>query len=483
MCWLIWIVSSSSVVQDIYDWLTMLQHRWQDSAWIATFNWNEKRIIKGLWLVRDVFKQKDIIELQGNIWIWHVRYPTAWCHTSSEEAQPFYVNSPFWIILAHNWNLTNTEHLTKDICEKDFRHLSTKSDSEILLNVLAHELSEIWKKQLNAKDIFNAIWAVHMRCKWAYAVVWYIFWHWMIAFRDPFWIRPLCYWEKVLTNWKKEYIIASESVAINSLWYRFVRDVKPWEAIFIDQKWILHSKVCFLNPVLSPCIFEHIYFARPDSIIDTISVYKARLRLWENLWKKILKEIWNNDIDVVMPIPDTSRTTAVQVAHTLWRPLREWFIKNRYIGRTFIMPWQEVRKKSIRQKLNPIELEFRNKNVLLVDDSIVRWNTCNEIIKMARNAWAKKIFFASSAPQIKYLNVYWIDIPTRNELIANWRTNDDIRKEIWADYLVFQDLKWIESIVSWWKNVYQFEMSCFNWIYCTWDITEDYLNHVESKRL
>ena len=493
MCWILWIYSNKPVVQDIYDWLTVLQHRGQDAAWIATFDWNKKYKIKWKWLVRDVFRTRDIRTLIWNIWIWHVRYPTAWCHDDISEAQPFYVNSPYWIVLAHNWNLINAEKLAREIFEQDFRHLSTDSDSEILLNVLAHELAENGKKNLKPEDIFNSVERLYDRCKWAYSAISYIFGHWMLAFRDPFAIRPLCIWRKKIENelktenWKLKtenynYIIASESVAISSLWYEFARDVLPWEAIYIDQKWVFHSKVCHKNPVLSPCIFEYIYLARPDSVIDGISVYKARLRLWENLWKKILINWAHLKIDVVIPIPDTSRTTAVQLAHVMNLPYREWFIKNRYIWRTFIMPGQEVRQKSIRQKLNPIELEIKWKNVLLIDDSIVRWNTMKEIVKMTRAIWAKKVYVASAAPKIKFPNVYWIDMPSRKELIANWRDTTQIAKEIWADFLFYQDLETLWKIVAWEIDVKNFDKSCFDWVYCTGGVGERYLEKVERDR-
>lgn len=483
MCWILWIVSQKQIVQDIYDGLTVLQHRWQDAAWIATFDWYKKCIVKWKGFVRDVIKQKDVIHLRWNIWMWHVRYPTAWNHDNVDEAQPFYVNSPFWITLIHNGNLINDTELKKDLFDQDLRHLSTDSDSEVIINILAHELALLWKKSLEPDDIFKAVESLHNRCKWSYSCISYIFWHWMLVFRDPFAIRPLCYWERIWDDWKKEYIFASESVAIYSLWFNFVWDIGPWEAIYVNLKWEIFSKVCHKNPILSPCIFEYIYLARPDSIIDKISVYKARLRLWESLWKKILVEWKDLHIDVVMPIPDTSMTTAVQVARTMNLPYREGFIKNRYIWRTFIMPGQQVRKKSVRQKLSPIEIEFRDKNVLLIDDSIVRWNTSLEIIKMARQAWARKVYFASAAPKIKYPNVYWIDIPTRKELIANtWWSTKDIAKEIWADFLFFQDLEWIWKVVSWEQDVEHFDKSCFDWVYCTWWVTEEYLEQIEAKR-
>ena len=482
MCWILWIVSNDQVVQDLYDWLTMLQHRWQDAAWIVTFEKKKKYEVRWQWFVRDVFKQKHIDKLKWIVWIWHVRYPTAWCHMDADEAQPFYVNSPFWITLAHNGNLINTESLAEELFEQDLRHLSTNSDSEVILNVLAHELSVIWKKTLKVDDVFVAVSNLHKRCKWAYACISYIFWNWMLVFRDPFGIRPLCFWEKIDSKWHKQYIFASESVAISNLWYSFCRDVKPWEAIFIDVKWKIHSKICHDNPVLTPCLFEFIYLSRPDSIIDSISVYKARLRLWDSLWRKILCEWMNLDIDVVMPIPDTSRTAAVQVAKTMNLPYREWFIKNRYIWRTFIMPGQKIRKKSIRRKLNPIQVEFVGKNVLLIDDSIVRWNTVKEIIIMAREAWAKKVYIASAAPKIKYHNVYWIDIPTKNELIANKWTTEQMCKIIWADYLFYQDIDWVWKIIAWEQKVDQFEMSCFDWKYCTWWVDAKYIKNLEAKR-
>ena len=422
MCGIIGIVGKNSVNQGLYDGLTIVQHRGQDAAGIVTCEDNQLFLRKNNGLVRDVFRTKHMFNLRGNMGIGHVRYPTAGC-SSSSEAQPFYVNSPYGITLAHNGNLTNGDQLKCDLMDVELRHLNTSSDSEILLNIFAYELQKGGKKrkELMPDDIFKAISTLHKRCRGGYAVVAMITGVGVVGFRDPYGIRPIVYGEK-MTDRGMEYIIASESVAIEALNFTLIKDIDPGEAIFISTEGKLHSRQCANKIQLTPCIFEFVYLARPDSIIDNISVYRARLRMGEALAKKILKMRPDHDIDVVIPIPDTGRISAITLAQSLEVKYREGFIKNRYIPRTFIMPGQEIRKKSVRQKLNAIDLEFRDKVVLLVDDSIVRGTTSREIIQMAREAGAKKVYFASAAPPVRYPNVYGIDIPTVTELVAYNRT-------------------------------------------------------------
>jgi amidophosphoribosyltransferase len=422
-----------------------------------------------------------MLKLQGSMGIGHVRYPTAGCFTSA-EAQPFYVNSPFGISLAHNGNLTNAAELKRDLFRADRRHINTDSDSEVLLNVFAHELQQVGKLTLDPDDVFEAVAAVHRRVTGAYAVVAMITGYGIVAFRDPNGIRPVVYGKRE-TQRGMEYMIASESVAIDSLGFEVIRDIAPGEAVFIDVNGNLFTKQCASKHQLSPCIFEYVYFARPDSIIDGISVYKARLRMGEALAHKILKEFPDHDIDVVIPIPDTSRTSALQLSYLLDVVYREGFIKNRYIGRTFIMPGQKQRKKSVRQKLNAIDLEFKGKNVLLVDDSIVRGTTSQQIIQMAREAGANKVYFASAAPPVKFPNVYGIDMPSVNELIGHNRTDREIMEEIGADWLIYQDLDdMIEAVRHGKADVKGFDTSVFDGQYVTGDITQDYLNFIEEKR-
>ena len=403
MCGIIGIVAKSPVNQAIYDGLTVLQHRGQDAAGIITSDGQRVYLRKDNGLVRDVFHARHMIGLKGNMGIGHVRYPTAGC-ASSSEAQPFYVNSPFGLALSHNGNLTNVVELKEEIFREDLRHLNTTSDSEVLLNVFAHELQAVGKLQLTPEHIFRAVAAVHRRCRGAYAVVMLIVGFGILAFRDPFGIRPVIYGRRE-TDQGPEHMIASESVALDVLGYDVVRDVEPGEAIFIDLEGQVHTRQCAERPRHTPCIFEYVYMARPDSIIDSIAVYKTRLRMGERLARKLLREWPDHDIDVVIPIPDTSRTAALQMANEMDLKYREGFIKNRYIGRTFIMPGQAQRKHSVHQKLNAIELEFRGKNVLLVDDSIVRGTTSKQIIQMARDAGANKVYFASAAPPVRYPNV------------------------------------------------------------------------------
>lgn len=419
MCGVVGVAGLAPVNQTLYDALTMLQHRGQDAAGIVTCQDGRLFLRKENGMVRDVFHTRHMMRLAGNFGIGHVRYPTAGS-SSSAEAQPFYVNSPYGITLAHNGNLTNAIDISRDLFKTDLRHINTDSDSEVLLNVFAHELQALGKEIPGENDIFEAVSRVHQRCEGAYAVVAMITGHGLLGFRDPNGIRPLTYGMRLNEAGGVEYMIASESVALTSLGFKVIRDVAPGEAIFINSDNQIFTKQCAKESRYAPCIFEFVYFARPDSIIDGISVYKSRLRMGEKLAQKILRE-WgeNHDIDVVIPIPDTSRTAALELANHLGVKFREGFMKNRYIGRTFIMPGQQQRKKSVRQKLNPVDLEFKGKNVLLVDDSIVRGTTCHEIIQMARESGATKVFFASAAPPVKFPNVYGIDMPAKSELIAS----------------------------------------------------------------
>ncbi|WP_297927208.1 amidophosphoribosyltransferase, partial [uncultured Agitococcus sp.] len=462
--------------------LTMLQHRGQDAAGIVTAQEGRLFLRKDNGMVRDVFHTRHMLRLVGNFGIGHVRYPTAGS-SSSAEAQPFYVNSPYGITLAHNGNLTNAHEISNDLFRTDLRHINTDSDSEVLLNVFAHELQELGKLQPSEEDVFAAVSAVHKRCRGAYAVVAMITGYGLLGFRDPHGIRPIVYGERQ-TAQGKEYIIASESVAITSLGYTVVRDLAPGEAIFINNEGQLFSRQCAENPKYTPCIFEYVYFARPDSKMDNISVYKSRLRMGEKLAAKIKRE-WGEDhgIDVVIPIPDTSRTAALELANNLNVKYREGFMKNRYIGRTFIMPGQSQRKKSVRQKLSPVELEFKGKNVLLVDDSIVRGTTCKEIIQMARDVGARKVFFASAAPAVRYPNVYGIDMPAKSELIAHGHTEQEVCDLIGADGLIYQDLDdLIASATEGNPKITEFDCSVFNGQYVTGDIDDAYLERLEKSR-
>lgn len=481
MCGIIGIFARSPVNQALYDGLTVLQHRGQDAAGIVTCDDNRLYMRKDNGLVRDVFHTRHMLRLHGNMGIGHVRYPTAGCF-SSAQAQPFYVNSPFGITLGHNGNLTNAEQLKGDLFVEDRRHINTDSDSEILLNVFAHELEATGKLKITSNDIFTAVSGVHRRCRGAYAVVGMITGHGLFAFRDPHGIRPVAIGRRQSSE-GTEYIFASESVAIDVLGYELLRDVAPGEAVFIDMEGVMHASQCAENPELTPCIFEHVYFARPDSLMDGISVYKARLRMGEYLAKKILRDFPDHDIDVVLPIPDTSRTSALQLSYDLGVKYSEGFIKNRYIGRTFIMPGQTQRKKSVRQKLNAIDLEFRGKNVLLVDDSIVRGTTSQQIIQMARDAGANKVYFASAAPPVRYPNVYGIDMPAANELIGHGRDVKQIAEAIGADRLFYQDLDdLVEAVKKKARGIERFDTSVFNGVYVTGDVSQDYLQHIEDLR-
>jgi amidophosphoribosyltransferase len=481
MCGIIGIVSRDSVNQSLYDGLTVLQHRGQDAAGIVTSEEGRLHLRKDTGLVRDVFHTRHMIRLRGNMGIGHVRYPTAGC-ASSAEAQPFYVNSPYGVSLAHNGNLTNTEELKRDLFREDLRHINTDSDSEVLLNVFAHELQQLGKLRIDQEDVFQAVARVHQRCRGAYAVVAMITGYGIVGFRDPHGIRPLVFGKRE-TELGQEYMIASESVALDLLGFELMRDVAPGEAVFIDLQCRLYARQCAAAPVYSPCIFEYVYLARPDSMIDSVSVYKARLRMGEKLARKILRERPRHDIDVVIPIPDTSRTAALPLAVELGVKYREGFIKNRYIGRTFIMPGQAERKKSVRQKLNAIDLEFRGKNVLLVDDSIVRGTTSRQIIQMAREAGASKVYFASAAPPVRYPNVYGIDMPSVHELIAHGRTEQEVAAAIGADWLVYQDLKdLVDAVRRGNPHITQFDTSIFDGRYVTGDVNQGYLEHLEQLR-
>ena len=482
MCGIIGIVGKESVSTRLYDGLTLLQHRGQDAAGIATCHEGRLVLRRGAGLVRDVFRTSDIQRLEGRMGIAHVRYPTA--GTSGQaEAQPFYVNSPYGIVMGHNGNLTNADVLQRELFESDLRHINTRSDSEVLLNVFAHELQDLKPStHLTADMIFATVAAVHRRCRGAYAVIGMVVGRGVFAFRDPLGIRPAVIGVRETAS-GKEYCVASESVALQGLDFDLLRDIEPGEAVYIDMDGNLHTEQCAQNPVLSPCIFEYVYLARPDSIIDNISVYKSRLRMGETLARKILRERPDHDIDVVIPIPDTSRTSALEVATNLGVKYREAFIKNRYIGRTFIMPGQQMRKKSVRQKLSPIELEFNGKTVLLVDDSIVRGTTSGQIVEMARDAGAKKVYMASAAPPVRYPNVYGIDMPAADELIAHNRTTEDIQDTIGADWLVYQDIEDLIEAVQYAKNpIDNFESSCFTGDYVTGDVDGAYLNTLQQQR-
>ena len=482
MCGIVGVVSHGPVNQIIYDALLLLQHRGQDAAGIATSHGNTFSMHKANGLVRDVFRTRNMRSLPGNSGIGQCRYPTAGS-SSEEEAQPFYVNAPFGITLAHNGNMTNADQLKIEMFKNDRRHINTDSDSEVLLNVLAHEIQQSTSSfSLDPHTIFNAVTALHKRVRGSYAVVAQVAGYGLLAFRDPYGIRPLCIGFND-TEKGPEYLIASESVALEGLGFHFLRDVLPGEAIFIDNDGKLYNQQCAESPTLNPCAFEFVYLARPDSVIDGASVYAARLKMGEYLAHKIRREFAAGDIDVVMPIPDSSRPSAMELAMTLNLDYREGFIKNRYIGRTFLMPGQAIRRKSVRQKLNAISAEFKGKSVLLVDDSIVRGTTSREIVQMARDSGARRVIFASAAPPVKYPNVYGIDMPTRDELIAYNRTNEEVCREITADALVYQDIEDMKRSISDINPMLKkFEASCFDGEYITGDISRDYLDRIEFAR-
>lgn len=481
MCGLVGVVGRSDVNQLLYDALIVQQHRGQDAAGIMTSDDSRLYLRKSNGLVRDVFQQRHMLRLRGRFGIGHVRYPTAGC-SNSAEAQPFYTNSPYGIALGHNGNLTNAHALKEMLFRDDRRHLNTDSDSEVLLNVFAHELQRIGGLEVSEDDIFKAVSEVHRRCRGGYAVVSMIAGYGIVGFRDPFGIRPLVFGKRE-TEAGTEYMIASESVALDVCGFELIRDVAPGEAITIDRDGGLHTRQCSDKPLYSPCIFEYVYFARPDSIMDDISVYKARMRMGDKLAEKIEREWSNHDIDVVIPIPDTSRTSALQLANVIGVKYREGFVKNRYIGRTFIMPGQQQRSNSVRQKLNAIDLEFRGKNVLLVDDSIVRGTTSRQIINMARDAGANKVYFASAAPPVRFPNVYGIDMPTSRELIAHDKSEDEISRFIGADRLLYQELDdLVDAVRRGNPKIQRFDTSVFSGEYITGDVTSEYLASLAAER-
>jgi amidophosphoribosyltransferase len=480
MCGIIGIVGKQPVTPSIYDALTILQHRGQDAAGIATLDGHKIRLRKGNGLVTDVFPHDELAKLKGNIGIGHVRYPTAGSD-SLDEAQPFYVNSPYGIVLGHNGNLINAAALKKELFDGDRRHLNTESDSEVLLNVFAHELHRLGPAGMQPRDVFVAVDGMHQRCKGAYSVIAMISGKGVLGFRDLHGIRPVVLGYRD-TDEGREYAIASESVALDTLDFKLMRDLKPGESVFITLDGELHTHESQYAVAASPCIFEYVYFARPDSMIDKISVYKARLRMGQALARKILREWPDHDIDVVIPIPDTSRTAALPLAYDLDVKYREGFIKNRYIGRTFIMPGQEQRSRSVRHKLNAVSLEFRGKNVLLVDDSIVRGTTSRQIIQMARDAGANKVYFASASPPVRYPNIYGIDMPAPSELVANGRNEREIEEELGADRLIYQDLEdLIEACREGNTGITRFDTSCFSGEYVT-GVEDGYLEELQNIR-
>ena len=482
MCGVVGIVSQTEVSPVIYDALTILQHRGQDAAGIATSTNNRFFLRKQLGLVRDVVRNQHILNLRGQMGIGHVRYPTAGSE-DRELAQPMYVNSPFGISISHNGNLTNHEELRDSLVHKDLRHLNTDSDSEVLLNVFAHELQKQGSINPGSKEIFAAVKSLQKRVRGAYSVVIMINGVGIVGFRDPFGIRPLIVGSKESDLIGKDYMVASESTVLDSLGYDVIDDIKAGSAVFISSEGKMETESCINNPIPTPCIFEYVYLARPDAKIDKISVHKSRLRMGDFLGDKILNEYKNIDVDVVIPVPDTSRTSAMQVAYKLGVKYREGFMKNRYIGRTFIMPGQSVRKRSVAQKLNPIEIEFKDKNVLLVDDSIVRGHTSKKIIQMVRNNGAKKVYFASASPPIRFQNVFGIDMPATKELVAHNRTIRQIKNFIGADELIYQelgDLRLSASIGN--PEIKEFEDSVFTGKYCDPFVTQDYLKQLEENR-
>jgi amidophosphoribosyltransferase len=483
MCGIVGVISKSPVNQLIYDALLLLQHRGQDAAGIVTMQGTKCYMHKARGMVRDIFRTRNMRALPGTVGLGQVRYPTAGNAYSEEEAQPFYVNAPFGIVLVHNGNLTNAQTLKAELVEKDRRHINTESDTEVLINVLAHELELAARgDELRPETLFRAVAAVHKRIKGSYAVVALIAGHGLLAFRDPFGIRPLIYGTAESAD-GKSVVVASESVALEGTGHDVVRDVAPGEALFIDLDGNVHAQQCAENPTLNPCMFEYVYLARPDSVIDGISVYQARLNMGETLAQRLISTMPPTEIDVVIPIPESSRPSAMQLAQKIGKPYREGFVKNRYVGRTFIMPGQSVRKKSVRQKLNAIGVEFKGRNVLLVDDSIVRGTTSKEIVQMAREAGANKVYMASAAPPVKYPNVYGIDMPTPEELIASGRTMQEICDFIGADALIYQDVDAMKTVVGKLnKRLAGFEASCFDGHYITGDVSLDDFKAMETQR-
>ncbi|HIO96315.1 MAG TPA: amidophosphoribosyltransferase [Leucothrix sp.] len=480
MCGIIGIVSNDAVNQELYDGLLVLQHRGQDAAGMVTSDGKRLFIRRKNGLVTDVFHENSMRRLVGNMGIGHLRYPTAGS-SSNSEAQPFYVNSPYGISLAHNGNLTNAHELKKELYKQDRRHINTNSDSEVLLNIFAQELQHYEAYRVTPNEIFTAVAGVHKRCKGAYAVIAMITRDGIVGFRDPNGIRPLVYGKRETAK-GTDYMLASESVALVTQGYEIVRDIKPGEAIFITHDGVVRTQQCAKNPVYNTCIFEYVYFARPDSIIDNVFVHKARMRMGHNLAVKVKKQWKDHDIDVIIPIPDTSRTSAHEMALTLDVPYREGFIKNRYIGRTFIMPGQTQRKKSVRRKLNPLDIEFKGKNVMLVDDSIVRGTTSQEIVQMARDSGAKKVYFASASPAVRYPNIYGIDMPAANELIAHGKTEAEVAKAIGADRLIYQELDdLVDAITVGNSTLKSFDCSVFTGKYITGE-TAHYFTELEEQR-
>jgi amidophosphoribosyltransferase len=483
MCGIVGVISKAPVNQLIYDALLLLQHRGQDAAGIVTMQDTKCFMHKARGMVRDVFRTRNMRGLPGPVGLGQVRYPTAGNAYSEEEAQPFYVNAPFGIVLVHNGNLTNAMALKKELFDVDRRHINTQSDTEVLINVLAHEL-EIAARDLplTPEEVFKAVAAVHKRIRGSYAVVALIAGHGLLAFRDPFGIRPLCFGEGVTPD-GREVMVASESVAIVGTGHTLIRDVAPGEAIFIDMDGQVHARQCAEKPSLNPCMFEYVYLARPDSIMDGVSVYQARLNMGETLAQRLISTMPPSDIDVVIPIPESSRPSAMQLAQKIGKPYREGFVKNRYVGRTFIMPGQGMRKKSVRQKLNAITTEFKGRNVLLVDDSIVRGTTSKEIVQMARDAGARKVYMASAAPPVRFPNVYGIDMPTTAELIAHDRSIEEIRQFIGADALIYQDVAAMKRVVKALNpSLDGFEASCFDGVYITGDVTVAEFDAMAAQR-
>ena len=482
MCGVVGVVSKSEVSPMIYDALTVLQHRGQDAAGIATCHQDKFHLRKQLGLVRDVFRDTHMVGLRGSMGIGHLRYPTAGSQ-DRELAQPMYVNSPYGISISHNGNLTNKDEISQILTDENLRFLSTDSDSEVLLNVFAHELQKQGTSSPTQKEIFKAVRATHKRIRGAYSVIFMINGVGIVGFRDPFGIRPLIFGSRENDLLGPDYMLASESTVLDTLGFNIISDVEPGEAVFVNTEGEMFREACIDNPIHTPCIFEYVYLARPDAVIDNISVHKSRMRMGEALAEKINKLKPDHDIDVVIPIPESSTTSALQLANTLGIKYTEGFVKNRYIGRTFIMPFQEKREKSVRQKLNPIEFEFKNKVVLLVDDSIVRGTTSRQIIEMARTAGAKKVYFASASPPIRYQNVYGIDMAATTELIAHNRTEDEISELIGADWLIYQDLEdLIESAKYGNPSIQQFECSVLEGKYITADIDRSYLQKLEETR-
>ena len=483
MCGIVGAISTQPVNQLIYDALLLLQHRGQDAAGIVTMQGTKCYMHKARGMVRDVFRTRNMRALPGTVGLGQVRYPTAGNAYSEEEAQPFYVNAPYGIVLVHNGNLTNAQALKEELFDIDRRHINTESDTEVLINVLAHELELVARDlPLTPEHVFKAVAGVHLRVKGSYAVVALIAGHGVLAFRDPYGIRPLCFGEATSES-GREFMIASESVALEGTGHRLIRDIAPGEAVFFGLDGSVHTRQCAERPQLNPCMFEYVYLARPDSVLDGISVYQARLNLGETLAQRVISTMPPSEIDVVIPIPESSRPSAMQLAHRLGKPYREGFVKNRYVGRTFIMPGQSVRKKSVRQKLNAIGVEFRNRNVLLVDDSIVRGTTSKEIVQMAREAGARRVYMASAAPPVRHPNVYGIDMPTKEELIAHGRTLEEIRAFIGADRLIYQDVDAMKRVVAALNpRVLGFEASCFDGYYITGDVAEGDFEAMRAQR-